>query len=43
MHDLQPFGDFKLSGMGSKVGNPKLFVTENIQRKDFGAIEETNN
>ena len=43
----QPFGGFKLSGVGSKAGGPDYFlqfldprvVTENIQRQGFAPIE----
>ncbi len=43
----QPFGGFKLSGVGSKAGGPDyllqflepLVVTENIQRQGFAPIE----
>lgn len=44
----QPFGGFKLSGVGSKAGGPDYLlqfleprtVTENIQRQGFAPIEE---
>nr|MBA3923891.1 aldehyde dehydrogenase family protein [Nostocaceae cyanobacterium] len=43
----QPFGGFKLSGVGSKAGGPDYLlqfleprtVTENIQRQGFAPIE----
>ena len=43
----QPFGGFKLSGVGSKTGGPDYLlqfleprvVTENIQRQGFAPIE----
>ncbi len=45
--DRQPFGGFKLSGIGSKTGGPDYLlqfmeprsVTENIQRQGFAPIE----
>ncbi|VEP15695.1 Bifunctional proline dehydrogenase/delta-1-pyrroline-5-carboxylate dehydrogenase [Hyella patelloides LEGE 07179] len=47
--DRQPFGGFKLSGVGSKAGGPDYLlqfldprvVTENIQRQGFAPIEGT--
>jgi RHH-type proline utilization regulon transcriptional repressor/proline dehydrogenase/delta 1-pyrroline-5-carboxylate dehydrogenase len=46
----QPFGGFKLSGVGSKAGGPDYLlqfleprtVTENIQRQGFAPIEGAN-
>ena len=46
----QPFGGFKLSGVGSKAGGPDYLlqfleprtVTENIQRQGFAPIEGWN-
>jgi RHH-type transcriptional regulator, proline utilization regulon repressor / proline dehydrogenase / delta 1-pyrroline-5-carboxylate dehydrogenase len=46
----QPFGGFKLSGVGSKAGGPDYLlqfleprvVTENIQRQGFAPIEDIN-
>jgi RHH-type transcriptional regulator, proline utilization regulon repressor / proline dehydrogenase / delta 1-pyrroline-5-carboxylate dehydrogenase len=46
----QPFGGFKLSGVGSKAGGPDYLlqfleprvVTENIQRQGFAPIEGTD-
>jgi RHH-type proline utilization regulon transcriptional repressor/proline dehydrogenase/delta 1-pyrroline-5-carboxylate dehydrogenase len=43
----QPFGGFKLSGVGSKAGGPDYLlqfleprtITENIQRQGFAPIE----
>ncbi|MEL6856421.1 MAG: aldehyde dehydrogenase family protein, partial [Cyanobacteria bacterium J06607_13] len=43
----QPFGGFKLSGVGSKAGGPDYLlqfldprtVTENVQRQGFAPIE----
>ena len=43
----QPFGGFKMSGVGSKAGGPDYLlqfleprhVTENIQRQGFAPIE----
>lgn len=43
----QPFGGFKLSGVGSKAGSPNYLlqfleprtVTENVQRQGFAVIE----
>ncbi|HEY9860902.1 MAG TPA: aldehyde dehydrogenase family protein, partial [Candidatus Obscuribacterales bacterium] len=43
----QPFGGFKLSGVGSKAGGPDYLlqflepyaVTENIQRQGFAPLE----
>lgn len=43
----QPFGGFKLSGVGSKAGGPDYLlqfleprtVTENVQRQGFAVIE----
>jgi RHH-type transcriptional regulator, proline utilization regulon repressor / proline dehydrogenase / delta 1-pyrroline-5-carboxylate dehydrogenase len=45
--DRQPFGGFKLSGVGSKAGGPDYLlqflepraITENIQRQGFAPIE----
>lgn len=45
----QPFGGFKLSGVGSKAGGPDYLlqfleprtVTENIQRQGFAPLEES--
>lgn len=45
--DRQPFGGFKLSGVGSKAGGPDYLlqfmeprvITENIQRQGFAVIE----
>ncbi|AUC61373.1 bifunctional proline dehydrogenase / delta 1-pyrroline-5-carboxylate dehydrogenase PutA [Cyanobacterium sp. HL-69] len=47
----QPFGGFKLSGVGSKAGGPDYLlqfleprvVTENIQRQGFAPIEGADN
>ncbi|BAQ64036.1 L-glutamate gamma-semialdehyde dehydrogenase [Geminocystis sp. NIES-3709] len=47
----QPFGGFKLSGVGSKAGGPDYLlqfleprvVTENIQRQGFAPIEGVDN
>lgn len=47
----QPFGGFKLSGVGSKAGGPDYLlqfleprvVTENIQRQGFAPIEGSDN
>jgi RHH-type proline utilization regulon transcriptional repressor/proline dehydrogenase/delta 1-pyrroline-5-carboxylate dehydrogenase len=47
----QPFGGFKLSGVGSKAGGPDYIlqfleprvVTENIQRQGFAPIEGADN
>ena len=47
--ERQPFGGFKLSGVGSKAGGPDYLlqfldprvVTENIQRQGFAPIEGT--
>jgi RHH-type proline utilization regulon transcriptional repressor/proline dehydrogenase/delta 1-pyrroline-5-carboxylate dehydrogenase len=47
----QPFGGFKLSGVGSKAGSPDYLlqfleprtVTENIQRQGFAPIEGADN
>jgi len=44
----QPFGGFKLSGVGSKAGGPDYLlqfleprtITENIQRQGFAPIED---
>ncbi|NJL22653.1 MAG: L-glutamate gamma-semialdehyde dehydrogenase, partial [Leptolyngbyaceae cyanobacterium SM1_3_5] len=46
----QPFGGFKLSGVGSKAGGPDYLlqfleprvVTENVQRQGFAPIEGSN-
>ncbi|ANV90120.1 hypothetical protein AWQ24_05470 [Picosynechococcus sp. PCC 8807] len=43
----QPFGGFKMSGVGSKAGGPDYLlqfleprhVTENVQRQGFAPIE----
>ena len=48
--ERQPFGGFKLSGVGSKAGGPDYLVqfleprlvTENIQRQGFAPIEGAN-
>ncbi|WLT40177.1 hypothetical protein NON20_21420 [Synechocystis sp. B12] len=47
MVSRQPFGGFKMSGVGSKAGGPDYLlqfleprhVTENIQRQGFAPIE----
>ncbi|MEN9261263.1 MAG: L-glutamate gamma-semialdehyde dehydrogenase [Thermostichus sp. HHBFW_bins_43] len=47
--ERQPFGGFKLSGVGSKAGGPDYLlqfleprtITENIQRQGFAPIEES--
>jgi RHH-type proline utilization regulon transcriptional repressor/proline dehydrogenase/delta 1-pyrroline-5-carboxylate dehydrogenase len=47
MVSRQPFGGFKLSGVGSKAGGPDYLlqfleprhITENIQRQGFAPIE----
>ncbi len=49
--ERQPFGGFKMSGIGSKAGGPDYLlqfmdprsVTENTMRRDFAPVSEEDN